>query len=432
MPHAWEEHWRPVEERPVRASGHAIVRRVISRYDDREGALKVLTHEATKRRERRFRIREEVNALRALSDVRGVPKLYDHNTESSDAAEPLFFVMEWIPGATLLHRVSRASLPLDDALRCTHALLDTLEAMHALPVYHRDLKPDNIILRNDDLGDPVIIDLGLAWADDRTDRNFETEHGQELGNRFLRLPEFAPGGPQRDGRSDVTLVAGLLLFMLTGRAPRQLLNERGEAPHIALAGHLTDAVRTNARWTRLARVFNVAFQTELSLRYQSVAQLRAALNSLLPDEVPDDVLTPTLERLRAHLESANSAARRERQARIAALCAEFDNHLRALLQPAAFALPGGHGFRAPGVYRNGICMQPPGGSDGIVCCFCHEVSIGEIEVSARYFIEGAPQSTRTYYEGPLADIDGLRDAMWENARRMAAFAIEEFLKRTGG
>jgi serine/threonine-protein kinase len=160
---------------------------------------------------------EEVSALKALSN--GVPKLFDANLHDDSESEQPFFVMEWIPGPILAEQLSGGVMSIDEALACTRTIIDTLQGMHRLPLVHRDLKPDNIILRDSVPIDPVIIDLGLAWSDSGEDRGFVTDRGQEMGNRFLRLPEFAPGQANRDARSDVTLVAGLLLYMLTGRAP---------------------------------------------------------------------------------------------------------------------------------------------------------------------------------------------------------------------
>lgn len=422
---SWQARWQLDETTPIRVGGHAIVRHVVARDDGREGALKILNDDAQEREERRFRLREEVNALKALAS--GVPKLYDTNALEPDESEPLYFVMEWIPGPTLGQRVTKRVFSLDDALLCTDALLVTLEAMHALPLVHRDLKPDNIILRNGSVDVPVIIDLGLAWADNRSDEGYETKHGQEMGNRFLRLPEFAPGRAHRDPRSDVTLAAGLLLFMLSGRPPRLLSDERGLAPHQSLAESIPEVVRNDPRWTRLSRVFNVAFQTELVLRFQSVASLREALGNLDPAVGREDVLSPAIERFKANLESAQWTRRHERQAQIGRICAAFDTHLRLLFQPTGLSLPGSHGFNAAGrVYTVSMGLQVPDG--GTVCSLRHEVEIGDAELQARYFVND--QGGEPYYQGPLADVDGLKEVMWENADQIVTAALDEFTRRT--
>jgi hypothetical protein len=69
---------------------------------------------------------------------------------------------------------------------------------------------------------PVLIDFGMAWArpDEAQEAEFRTDTGQELGNRFLRLPEFSPGKDMHDLRSDVAMAAGVLLY--TSRTPLRL------------------------------------------------------------------------------------------------------------------------------------------------------------------------------------------------------------------
>lgn len=422
----WQDRWRVIEETPSRAGGHAIVHHVAALDDGREGALKMLSDDAQALRERRFRMRQEVSALRALSS--GVPKLFDTNVEEAGQGEPLFIVMEWIPGPTLAQAVTRTVMSFEQALACTNVLLDTLNAMHALPLVHRDLKPDNIILRHGDVREPVIIDLGLAWADTNSESDFETEHGQEMGNRFLRLPEFAPGRANRDPRSDTTQAAGLLLFMLIGRAPRLLNDEQGRAPHEALADHIPQPVKSDRRWPRLSRVFGVAFQTEVSLRSQTIADLRDALSNLEPSGPPNDDLTATLERFRGIFESERWQRQRDRETRIGELGAKLDAHLRSLLRPTGLSLPGGHGFRdGTRLYRNGICLALSGG--GIVCTLQHNIEIGEKEFVATYRIERGGEGI-AYYRGPVADIDSLEEAMWHNAKRMVAFVLDEFNQLT--
>ena len=335
--------------------------------------------------------------------------------------------MEWIPGPTLGERVSAHVLTLDDALSCTLCVLETLAAMHALPVVHRDLKPDNLILRNSAVHDPVLIDLGLAWAaSPEGTEDFKTGRGQELGNRFLRLPELAPGGSSRDPRSDVTLAAGLLLYMITGIAPRVLQDEQGRAPHERVLDRVPAAVKSNPRWARLARVFTRTFQTEVALRMGSAAELRSALMNLEPAAPVPDSVGPAVERARAVMESERWKRRQACQSALGALCAEFDGHLRELLGRSGLSLPGRHGFHDEGrIYENVIGLQVPGG--GLKCTLLHHLRITETEVIADYGVTTAPPP-HVYYRGSVADPIGLRESMWRMAGNMVALALDEFVK----
>lgn len=427
MARSWEDHWQIVDETSTRNTPHAVVRKVAALDDGREGALKVLTAAAHRQEERRFRFREETNALKALSA--GVPELFDTNTNEAGDPETLFMVMEWIPGPTLQERVNRGVLRLDEALDCTDKIVETIAHMHELPLVHRDLKPDNVILRSESIAEPVVIDLGLAWSESRASDDFDTEFGQEMGNRFFRLPEFAPGRAHRDPRSDVTLVAGLLLFMIAGRAPRILRDEHGRAPHEALLPDIAQELINDNRWPKLKRVFNVAFQPEVEARYQSIADLRTSLSNLAPDTPSVDALTPALERLQGHVESSRWQSDQERRKKVGEICAAFDQHLRTLLKKSGLSLPGGHGFDHSGTaYRGSIGLQMPNISGGTVCSLHYSVTISDKEFTAGFSVDR--QLGEVIFAGPISDFEGLREALWANADRMVAAAIDNFREQT--
>ena len=74
---------------------------------------------------------------------------------------------------------------------------------------------------------------------------FETKHGQEVGNRFLRLPELSAGDrPKQDQQSDLSFVTGILLYMLTGQDPEVLQAAAVPVVHLHEVGN---AVRSSLR-----------------------------------------------------------------------------------------------------------------------------------------------------------------------------------------
>ena len=143
--------------------------------------------------------------------------------------------------------------------------------MYALDIHHRDVKPDNIILRNGLTEAPVLVDFGMSWTKSDYDRarEFETKVGQEIGNRFLRLPEHTPGRHLHDSRSDLTLVVGLLFYTLAGEAPRSLRDLRGAMPHEVSADCFAPLTTQDPRWPRIRRIFNVGFQENIDFRFQT-------------------------------------------------------------------------------------------------------------------------------------------------------------------
>jgi eukaryotic-like serine/threonine-protein kinase len=104
-------------------------------------------------------------------------------------------------------------LPFDRAWHYFQQLLGALAATHALGIVHRDVKPDNLLLRTD--GVAKLTDYGIA--------RIPTTLSQSTGNMIAGTvaymsPEQIQGRPL-DGRSDL-YAAGVLLFeMLTGRLP---------------------------------------------------------------------------------------------------------------------------------------------------------------------------------------------------------------------
>ena len=163
----------------------------------------------------------------------------------------------------------------------------TIETCHRDGVVHRDLKPSNIILRNGEAAYPVVVDFGLSFNND-TAVGDVTRVGEEIGNRFLRLPEHAVGG--RDPVSDVTKLAALFLYCITNIEPRVLVDELGEKPHQRprIVAALSEQL-TGQRLLALQALFDRSFDTRLAERFQTVQEFRAALEEVLTmPEVSDD------------------------------------------------------------------------------------------------------------------------------------------------
>ena len=99
-----------------------------------------------------------------------------------------------------------------EALATLEPFLLALRAAHTAGIIHRDVKPENVIVRTD--GEIKVADFGLARA--ITTQTATSQTGVLLGTASYLSPEQVEGGPA-DQRSDV-YAAGLLLFeMLTGR-----------------------------------------------------------------------------------------------------------------------------------------------------------------------------------------------------------------------
>lgn len=137
--------------------------------------------------------------------------------DSGDSNGVLYYVMPFVAGETLRHRLDREKrLTVDDALRIAHELTSALGYAHARGVIHRDVKPENILLA--DTSHAMVADFGIARAaylarDDRL-----TATGVSLGTPAYMAPEQALG-EETDARADVWALGCLLFEMLTGSPP---------------------------------------------------------------------------------------------------------------------------------------------------------------------------------------------------------------------
>ncbi len=129
-----------------------------------------------------------------------------------------YLVMDFVEGESLSDRIKReGSLPERTALAWAEQLLDALAYCHAQGVIHRDVKPQNVIVRPD--GRAVLVDFGLVKLWDPSDPHTKT------AMRGMGTPEYAP--PEQydvqmghtDARSDIYALGATLYHALCGQAP---------------------------------------------------------------------------------------------------------------------------------------------------------------------------------------------------------------------
>ncbi len=155
--------------------------------------------------------------------------------DSGDADGLLYFVMPWVAGESLRHRLSRETqLPLEDALRITHDVAAALSCAHRAGIVHRDIKPENILLEQ---GEAVVADFGLARALEAAAEGRITSPGFAVGTPAYMSPEQSHGADV-DGRSDLYSLGCVLYEMLTGEVPFT-----GPTPQVVLARHRSEPPR---------------------------------------------------------------------------------------------------------------------------------------------------------------------------------------------
>jgi serine/threonine protein kinase len=273
----WQPKWEALPSRS-RSGGQGSVTQVRRRSDGALGALKVLHPTYLRDDERRLRMAREVDALRRVEGA-GIPKILDANTDAvADTDVPLYFIAEWVQGLTLQQYAGGLPRSLGESIRLAIELTRVVERCHSVGVLHRDIKPDNIILNPDDAV-LTLVDFGIAWTN-ANDDSLITELGQEPGNRFLRVPDMAPGQMRHDPRTDLTFVVGILFFLLTGRAPRFLVDQNVRKPHEAFIGTFDQSILDDPRWELVRRILNVGFEIDIGLRFQTAPDLLQRLEEI--------------------------------------------------------------------------------------------------------------------------------------------------------
>ena len=187
--------------------GMATVYLALDTRLDREVALKVMRPGLASDETFVSRFRREARSAARLSHP-NVVAVFDQGEDGGN----MFLAMEYVPGLTL-REVMEAEGPLTPraALDIMDPVLQALASAHRAGIIHRDVKPENVILRED--GTVKVADFGLARA--VTTQTTTAQSGMLLGTVAYLSPEQVERGIA-DARSDV-YAAGLILFeMLTG------------------------------------------------------------------------------------------------------------------------------------------------------------------------------------------------------------------------
>jgi serine/threonine protein kinase len=126
-----------------------------------------------------------------------------------------YVVMEMIPGRSLKSLLEQTPLPPEDVARIGAQVAYALHDLHRQKVVHLDLKPSNVILR--DNGEAALIDFGLS-------RHLELPDliGEEADGPVGTGPYISPEqllGIRRDYRSDIFALGVILYFLATGERP---------------------------------------------------------------------------------------------------------------------------------------------------------------------------------------------------------------------
>ena len=268
-------------EAPLGQGGMATVYRAVDLRHDRPVALKVLRPElAGVLGPDRF-LREI--RITARLDHPGILPIFD----SGETDGLLWYAMPLVLGESLRSWLQAGrKLPVPEAVRIAREVAEALDYAHGSGVVHRDVKPENILLRGSASQDrsstagwhAVIADFGIAHLE-ATAGDRLTSTGFTLGTAAYMSPEQAAGNRDIDARTDVYALGCVLYEMICGEPPFT-----GANPQAILARQLTEAPRPPhvtrpALSPQLDRITLRALEREPADRFQSAGALAGALRS---------------------------------------------------------------------------------------------------------------------------------------------------------
>jgi serine/threonine protein kinase, bacterial len=215
------------------------------------------------------RFQREAAILEQLGEHDQVPRLYAYFCE----ADLFYLVEEYVEGDTLTQKVQREGAQSEAIVTAMLVnLLPAIVHVHQQKIVHRDIKPDNILLRKSDQK-PVLIDFGAVKETMATVLNAQGDSSRSI---VVGTPGYMPS-EQMVGRpvygSDLYSLGLTAIYMLTGKLPQELDTDpqtgaflwRGYVPQVS-AG--------------LAAVLDRAIQISPGNRFGSAQEMFMALNGL--------------------------------------------------------------------------------------------------------------------------------------------------------
>jgi len=197
-------------EREVGQGGMAVVYRGTDRVLHRPVAIKVLHTHLSQKAEARARFAREARVIAKLRHP-NVVEVYDFAGEESDRA---FIVAEFVEGLPLSDFLDEHGPMLPEiAALVTAAVSRALHHAHGQGVIHRDVKPENIMVRRD--GVLKLMDFGIAHV---VDMEHLTMTGAIIGSPAHMSPEQVDG-KALDARTDIFSLGTLLFLMASGLYP---------------------------------------------------------------------------------------------------------------------------------------------------------------------------------------------------------------------
>lgn len=258
----------------IGGGGMALVYKAKCQLLDRLVAVKILKDEFADDEEFVRKFKRESQAAASLSHP-NIVNIYDVGVEKQENRDIHYIVMEYIKGGTLKDLIKKkGKLSLDETINYSNQIAYALQDAHRNNIVHRDIKPQNIMLTDDNR--VKVTDFGIARASTSAT---VTTTSDALGSVHYFSPEQARGG-YTDEKSDIYSLGIVMYEMSTGSLPYQ-----GESPITVALKHVQEEIipprELNGKIPqRLESIILKAVQKRQSERYTNITEMIRDLNNI--------------------------------------------------------------------------------------------------------------------------------------------------------
>jgi serine/threonine protein kinase len=243
-------------------------------------ALKLLPNALTIDASRVVRFEREARAASALNH----PNVCTIHALGRTNDGRHFIAMEYVEGVTLRDRMVHGGLTRHESLDLAVQVASALTAAHAAGIVHRDVKPENVMLRPD--GIVKVLDFGLAklLASDSspamtTQIATQNMSGAIVGTVRYMSPEQARGAPV-DARTDIWAL-GVVLYEILARRPPFAAQSTSEVLAAILEHEAEPLSRVDPTMpVELSRIVDKALRKDPERRYQVMKDMSLDLQAL--------------------------------------------------------------------------------------------------------------------------------------------------------
>jgi len=223
-----------------------------------------------------------------------------------------YLVMDYVDGKTLRARIDDGPIPAPKALGVARQILAGLAHAHQQEVFHRDVKPANIMISEEiGHGERVrILDFGLARLQGNVGRD-ATQTNMVVGTPNYMAPEQTVPGSMIDARTDLYAVGVVLFEMVAGERPfnsedtLQLLGMHRAAPIPRLADRVKPGTEIPIG---LQEIIDKAMAKSAKARYQTAIEFANAIDEVAAGRLDPMEIDATLPKMKSGPVAANTSS----------------------------------------------------------------------------------------------------------------------------